>query len=38
VVRDVSKYAGLEDALRITIGTGNENDRVLFVLRAGAPA
>jgi histidinol-phosphate aminotransferase len=38
VVRDVSKYAGLEDALRITIGTGNENDRVLSVLRAGAAA
>jgi histidinol-phosphate aminotransferase len=38
VVRDVSRYTGLEDALRITIGTGNENDRVLAVLRAGAPA
>jgi histidinol-phosphate aminotransferase len=38
VVRDVSKYAGLEDALRITVGTGNENDRVLAVLRVGAPA
>jgi histidinol-phosphate aminotransferase len=38
VVRDVSKYPGLEDALRITIGTGNENDRVLAVLRAGAVA
>ena len=38
VVRDVSKYAGLEDALRITIGTGNENDRVLAVLRTGAQA
>ncbi|MET0937295.1 MAG: histidinol-phosphate transaminase [Luteibacter sp.] len=38
VVRDVSKYPGLEDALRITIGTGNENDRVLAILRAGAVA
>jgi histidinol-phosphate aminotransferase len=38
VVRDVSKYPGLDDALRITIGTGNENDRVLAVLRAGAVA
>jgi histidinol-phosphate aminotransferase len=34
VVRDVTRYAGLGDALRITIGTGNENDRVLAVLRA----
>jgi histidinol-phosphate aminotransferase len=36
VVRDITKYPGLGDALRITIGTGNENDRVLAVLRAGA--
>jgi histidinol-phosphate aminotransferase len=32
VVRDVRRYAGLEDALRITIGTVEENDRVLAVL------
>jgi len=38
VVRDVTRYPGLEDALRITVGTGNENDRVLAVLRAGAGA
>ncbi|WP_369930408.1 histidinol-phosphate transaminase [Xanthomonas sp. NCPPB 2632] len=36
VVRDITKYPGLRDALRITVGTGNENDRVLAVLRAGA--
>lgn len=36
VVRDITKYPGLGDALRITIGTGNENDRVLAVLRTGA--
>ena len=29
VVRDVRRYAGLGDALRITIGTPQENDRVL---------
>jgi histidinol-phosphate aminotransferase len=38
VVRDITKYPGLGDALRITIGTGNENDRVLAVLRAGVAA
>jgi histidinol-phosphate aminotransferase len=38
VVRDITKYPGLGDALRITIGTGNENDRVLAVLRAGVVA
>ncbi|QWT22421.1 histidinol-phosphate transaminase [Bacillus sp. NP157] len=38
VVRDITKYPGLGDALRITIGTGNENDRVLAVLRSGATA
>jgi histidinol-phosphate aminotransferase len=38
LVRDITKYPGLGDALRITIGTGNENDRVLFILRAGAVA
>ncbi|NID14006.1 histidinol-phosphate transaminase [Luteibacter yeojuensis] len=36
VVRDITKYPGLGDALRITVGTGNENDRVLAVLGAGA--
>ncbi|MGE7136149.1 histidinol-phosphate transaminase [Luteibacter sp. NPDC031894] len=36
VVRDITRYPGLGDALRITVGTGNENDRVLAVLRAGA--
>ncbi|MGA7436669.1 MAG: histidinol-phosphate transaminase [Luteibacter sp.] len=38
VVRDITRYPGLGDALRITVGTGNENDRVLAVLRAGASA
>jgi histidinol-phosphate aminotransferase len=38
VVRDITKYPGLGDALRITIGTGNENDRVLAILRAGVVA
>lgn len=38
VVRDITKYPGLGDALRITVGTGTENDRVLAVLRAGASA
>jgi len=38
VVRDITKYPGLGDALRITVGTGNENDRVLAVLKAGVPA
>jgi histidinol-phosphate aminotransferase len=36
VVRDITKYPGLGDALRITIGTGNENDRVLAVLGSNA--
>ena len=35
VVRDITRYPGLGDALRITIGTGNENDRVLAILRTG---
>jgi histidinol-phosphate aminotransferase len=35
VVRDVRRYPGLEDALRITIGTPDENDRVLDVLGGG---
>lgn len=33
VVRDVRRYAGLGDALRITIGTVEENDRLLTVLQ-----
>lgn len=32
VVRDIQRYPQLEDALRITIGTPEENDRVLDVL------
>jgi histidinol-phosphate aminotransferase len=32
VVRDVRRYPNLDDALRITIGTPAENDRVLAVL------
>ncbi|MGN6226288.1 MAG: histidinol-phosphate transaminase, partial [Dyella sp.] len=32
VVRDVRRYPNLGDALRITIGTAEENDRVLGVL------
>lgn len=38
VVRDITRYPGLSDALRITVGTGNENDRVLAILRAGEGA
>lgn len=38
VVRDITRYPGLDDALRITVGTGNENDRVLAILRAGTTA
>ncbi|WP_426285114.1 histidinol-phosphate transaminase [Luteibacter sp. E-22] len=38
VVRDITRYPGLDDALRITVGTGNENDRVLAILRAGTVA
>lgn len=37
VVRDVRRYPKLDDALRITIGTPQENDRVLVAL-AGAAA
>jgi histidinol-phosphate aminotransferase len=33
VVRDVRRYPGLGDALRITIGTPEENQRVLAVLQ-----
>jgi histidinol-phosphate aminotransferase len=35
VVRDVRRYSNLGDALRITIGTPAENDRVLAVLASG---
>src|SRR5690606_37856201 len=37
VVRDQRSAPGLEDALRITIGTPAQNDRVLQALRASAP-
>jgi histidinol-phosphate aminotransferase len=33
VVRDVRRYPKLDDALRITIGTPEENDRMLSVLK-----
>lgn len=36
VVRDVRRYPGLADALRITVGTPQENDRVLAVLGGAA--
>jgi len=36
VVRDVRRYPGLEDALRVTVGTPEENDRVLAVLGGAA--
>ncbi len=36
VVRDVRRYPDLGDALRITVGTPEENDRVLAVLRSPA--
>ncbi|HET6806328.1 MAG TPA: histidinol-phosphate transaminase [Frateuria sp.] len=36
VVRDVRRYPGLQDALRITVGAPEENDRVLAVLGDGA--
>lgn len=36
VVRDVRRYAKLQDALRITIGTPDENARVLEVLQGTA--
>ncbi|MGH8182826.1 MAG: aminotransferase class I/II-fold pyridoxal phosphate-dependent enzyme, partial [Rhodanobacteraceae bacterium] len=38
IVRDVRRYPGLADALRITIGTPAENDRVLAALGGVAPA
>jgi histidinol-phosphate/aromatic aminotransferase/cobyric acid decarboxylase-like protein len=34
IVRSLRKYAGLEDALRISIGTPEENRAVLLVLDA----
>lgn len=37
VIRDVRRYPGLGDALRITVGTPTENDRVLAVLGEGTP-
>jgi histidinol-phosphate aminotransferase len=36
VVRDVRRYPNLGDALRITIGSPDENDRVLSVLKTTA--
>ncbi|MFC5437710.1 histidinol-phosphate transaminase [Rhodanobacter umsongensis] len=36
VVRDVRRYPNLGDALRITIGTPEENDRVLAILNTPA--
>ncbi|WHZ19086.1 MAG: Histidinol-phosphate aminotransferase [Rhodanobacteraceae bacterium] len=36
VVRDVRRYPNLGDALRLTLGTHTENDRVLQALRACA--
>ena len=38
VVRDVRRYPGLDDALRITIGTPAENERVLAALAYPAAA
>jgi histidinol-phosphate aminotransferase len=35
VVRDIRRYPNLQDALRITIGTPEENARVLAVLKEG---
>jgi histidinol-phosphate aminotransferase len=37
VVRDIRRYPNLSDALRITIGTPVENDRVLVALRETNP-
>ena len=36
VVRDVTRYPRLGDALRISVGTPRENTRLLEVLHAGA--
>jgi len=38
VVRDVRRYPGLDDALRITVGTPAENERVLAALASPALA
>ncbi len=38
VVRDVRRYRGLADALRVTIGRVEENDQVLATVRNGAIA
>ena len=37
VVRDIRRYPNLSDALRITIGTPEENDRVLVALQETNP-
>lgn len=37
VVRDIRRYPGLADALRITVGTPEENNQVLDVLAASQP-
>jgi len=37
VVRDIRRYPNLGDALRITLGTPAENDRVLAALRESVP-
>lgn len=37
VVRDVRRYPGLDDALRITLGTPEQNDRVLALLAERTP-
>jgi histidinol-phosphate aminotransferase len=37
VVRDIRRYPNLDDALRITVGTPAENERVLAVLREATP-
>ena len=38
VVRDVSRYPGLQDCLRLSIGSDSENDRVLAALRTSERA
>jgi len=38
VLRDVGRYPGLADCLRLSIGTADENDAVLAVLRDAAEA
>lgn len=37
VVRDIRRYPQLDDALRITIGTPTENDRMLAALQESTP-